>query len=168
MILPLVVSFILCRGVTEGTSLVEAFQREVSVRLDVPAAEGGRYADDLFVKLPNLDRPQYVVLVDRSPLVQAAMIFWLGPDRPFHFIGASPASTGKPGRFDHFVTPIGVYEHTVDNPDFRALGMKRIGHSRLWARWYASLRLRMAEIDQGLGKGRRRDDAIADARHGSR
>jgi hypothetical protein len=40
--------------------------------------------------------PQYVVLVDRSPKVQAVMVFWGSPDGGFEFIGASPASTGQP------------------------------------------------------------------------
>ena len=39
-------------------------------------------------------------------------------------MGASPVSTGKPGRFDYFTTPVGVFEHTPENPDFRAEGTK--------------------------------------------
>jgi hypothetical protein len=42
----------------------------------------------------------------------------------FRFIGASPASTGQPGRFEHFETPLGVFPHTLDNPDFRAEGTR--------------------------------------------
>jgi hypothetical protein len=64
------------------------------------------------------------LLVDRSPRVQAAMVYWGSSDRGFDFIGASPASTGKPGGFEYFVTPTGVFDHTIDNPDFRALGTK--------------------------------------------
>ena len=37
-------------------------------------------------------------------------------------VGASPVSTGQPGSFDHFQTLLGVFEHTVSNPDYRALG----------------------------------------------
>lgn len=37
-------------------------------------------------------------------------------------IGASPVATGLPGRYEHFVTPIGVFEHTPQNMDFRAEG----------------------------------------------
>jgi hypothetical protein len=65
---------------------------------------------------------QYVIIVDRNKFVQAAMIYWMSPDGEFHFIGASPVSTGRPGNFDHFVTPTGVFEHTIDNLDFRAEG----------------------------------------------
>ena len=39
-------------------------------------------------------------------------------------IGASPVSTGRPGTFDHFLTPLGVFEHTTANMDFRAEGTK--------------------------------------------
>jgi hypothetical protein len=64
------------------------------------------------------------VIVDRNPFVQAAMIYWMSTDRDFHFIGASPVSTGKPGRFEHFLTPTGVFEHTIDNLDFFAEGTR--------------------------------------------
>jgi hypothetical protein len=33
-------------------------------------------------------------------------------------------STGKPGRFDCFTRPLGVFEHSTANPDFRALVTK--------------------------------------------
>jgi hypothetical protein len=71
-----------------------------------------------------IDRAQYLILVDRSPLVQAVFLFWTPVGGLPLFIGASPASTGRPGRFDYFETPLGVFEHTVDNLDFRAEGTK--------------------------------------------
>ncbi|MDD4930289.1 MAG: L,D-transpeptidase [Gallionella sp.] len=37
-------------------------------------------------------------------------------------IGASPVSSGKPGKFDYFLTPEGVFAHTLDNQDYRAEG----------------------------------------------
>jgi len=84
--------------------------------------------------------PQYVVLVDRNPFIQAVAIYWMAPDGTFHFIGASPASTGKPGSFDHFITPTGVFEHTVANPDFRAEGTRNengiLGYGRKGMRVY--------------------------------
>ena len=37
-------------------------------------------------------------------------------------IGASPVGTGLPGKYDHFLTPLGVFHHSPDNMDFRAEG----------------------------------------------
>lgn len=110
----------------DGRSLASLFEQQVPRRLTVPPAEQERYAqlltstleEDGFAPLS----PQYVVLVDRSPHVQAAMIFWKSPDGPFYMIGATPVSTGLPGRYEHFLTPLGVYEHAVSHPDFRAEG----------------------------------------------
>jgi hypothetical protein len=104
--------------------LADVFQQEVGRKLDIPEIEQRRYADLLSERLPAAERdtPQYVVLVDRNLFVQAAMIFRIRPDEAVEFIGASPVSTGKPGKFEHFVTPTGVFQHSVDNPDFRAEG----------------------------------------------
>jgi hypothetical protein len=52
------------------------------------------------------------------------MIFWKSPSSQYRFIGATPASTGKAGQYEHFLTPTGIFEHTVDNPDFRAEGTR--------------------------------------------
>jgi hypothetical protein len=107
----------------DGTSLAQNYAEEVDRRLNVPQARQEAWALRLTRLLKDKDlASQYVVLVDRSPFVQAVAIYWIAPDGTFHFIGASPASTGKPGKFDHFITPTGVFEHTVANPDFRAEG----------------------------------------------
>jgi hypothetical protein len=109
----------------DGTSLALNFAQEVKLRLDVPEPDRNAWAALLTTMLADKElTPQYVVLADRSPFVQAVAIYWVAPDRTFHFIGASPVSTGKPGSFDHFISPIGVFEHTIDNPDFRAEGTR--------------------------------------------
>ncbi len=110
----------------DGRALVATFTAEVDRRLEVPAAEQAYYGG-LAAKLledRNMPDAQYVVLVDRSKLVQALLIFWMSPERVFHFIGASPVSTGKPGRVDYFTTPLGVFPHLVSNMDFRAEGTR--------------------------------------------
>jgi hypothetical protein len=109
-----------------GLDLAGIFQQQVDRKLDVPESEQRKYVELLAASLgsPESSNPQYVVLVDRNPFVQAAMIFRICPDGAFDFIGASPVSTGKPGKFDHFVTPIGVFAHTVDNLDFRSEGTR--------------------------------------------
>ncbi len=65
---------------------------------------------------------QYLVVVDRNPHVQALFLFFRPLEGATQLVGASPVSTGKPGKFDHFETPVGVFEHTLLNPDFRAEG----------------------------------------------
>ena len=67
-------------------------------------------------------RTQFVVVVDRSASVQVAMIWWIAADGSAGLIGAVPVSTGLPAGFEHFETPVGVFEHALGSPDFRAEG----------------------------------------------
>jgi hypothetical protein len=109
----------------DGTRLAQNFAREVDRRLSVPEPQQDAWALRLSTLFADQELdPQYVVLVDRNRFVQALAIYWVAPDGAFHFIGASPISTGKPGSFDHFVTPTGIFEHTTDNLDFRAEGTR--------------------------------------------
>ena len=110
----------------DGTALAHLYAKQVDRRLAVPETEQRAYAELLAKNLAveDTDEGQYVLIVDRNKLVQAVMIYWMSPDRVFHFIGAAPVSTGKPGKFEHFVTPTGVFAHTIDNPDFRAEGTR--------------------------------------------
>jgi hypothetical protein len=110
----------------DSAEIQARFNREVDRRLSLPVDEQKRYAGLLELALTSngiSDRtPQYFVLVDRNPLVQAALIFFLPPKGVWEFVGASPVSTGRSGSFDHFATPLGVFEHSLDSPDFRAEG----------------------------------------------
>ena len=129
-----------------GASLAPVFLREVDRRLDVPQHEQARYAQLLEAALANagvqVAKSQYVLVVDRSPFVQAIFVYWLdsqaSADRAY-FIGASPTSTGKPGKFDHFITPLGVFAHTLKNKDFRSegtpnsLGIRALGRKGMRA-----------------------------------
>jgi hypothetical protein len=109
-----------------GIDLAEVFQRAIDKRLSLPDEERVRYAAELQRALEDAGivslASQYVLLVDRSPHVQALMVFWRSPTADTHLIGVSPVTTGKPGSYDHFATPQGVFAHTLDNPDFRAEG----------------------------------------------
>ncbi|MGZ5092152.1 MAG: hypothetical protein ACXWCY_25560 [Burkholderiales bacterium] len=104
------------------------FAIEVTMRLEVPQTEREFYAEALRRSLAEHGLPglrlQYALLVDRSPAVQSASIYWLDADGAAHFVGATRASTGRPGAYDHFYTPRGVFAHTVDNMDFRAEGTR--------------------------------------------
>jgi hypothetical protein len=111
-----------------GAGIAAAYQEQVDRRLAVPAQERQRYAGLLAAQLRKVDlsglQSQYFVLVDRNPHVQAVMIYWMSPSGEYFFVGASPASTGRPGEFEHFQTPVGVFEHSIANFDFRSEGTK--------------------------------------------
>jgi hypothetical protein len=106
--------------------LAAIYRSEVDRRLQVPAQEVQRYgelAEEAFARadvMPVL--PQYVVVVDRNPHVQALFVLWRSLEGDYQLAGASPVSTGRPGTFDHFRTPAGVFEHTPDHMDYRAEG----------------------------------------------
>lgn len=139
--------------------LATVFRQQVDHRLPVPDVEQQRYATLLEKALTEAgldDLPsQYFVLVDRNALVQAVMIYWKSGSGEFRFIGASQASTGQPGRFEHFETPLGVFPHTLENPDFRAEGTKNefgiLGYGRKGMRVYD---FGWVKAPKGWGDGR--------------
>jgi hypothetical protein len=112
----------------------ERFAQEVDRRLDVPEEAQRRYkgwldtalADAGLVDLP----PQAVMLVDSSVQVQAAFVLLRTAEHSWFWLGAAPVSTGRIGSFDHFCTPLGVFAHGLDNPDFRAEGTFNENHIR--------------------------------------
>jgi hypothetical protein len=78
-----------------------------------------------------IDRPQMVVLVDRNPRVQAIRLLLARPgDGKWEVLGGTHVSTGETGRFDHFITPIGVFPHTDAILDWRAEGTFNENHIR--------------------------------------
>lgn len=108
--------------------LAAEFAAQVRPSLDIPSAEQAAYADRLQVALEHvgtvLASAQFVLLIDRSPRVQAALLYWGSSTQGWHWVGAAPVSTGRPGSFEHFETPLGVFDHHLGNPDFRAEGTK--------------------------------------------
>ena len=107
--------------------MAAAYRAQVDRALDVPAPEARRYvqlAQAAFARAEiAVTAAQYVAVVDRDPYVQVIFIYFIAAvDGEWQLIGASPVSTGRPGAFDHFETPIGVFEHSLANPDFRAEG----------------------------------------------
>ncbi|WP_232515236.1 hypothetical protein [Burkholderia ambifaria] len=103
------------------------FTQEVARRLNVPASEQRTYGERLQKALADADlrdlAGEYVAMVDRAPNVQALFIYFRAtPTNAWLMIGASPVGTGWPGKYDHFLTPLGVFHHSPDNMDFRAEG----------------------------------------------
>jgi hypothetical protein len=140
-----------------GTSLAPAFQREVDMRLDLPPEEQTYYAQLLKDALTDagvaLAASQYLLLLDRNPHVQAILLYWFDPGQ-LHFIGASPVSTGNPGGFDHFVTPQGVFAHTLENLDYRAEGTpNKLGVRGFGAKGMRVFDFGWAQGERGWGRG---------------
>ena len=106
--------------------LESLFASQVDMRLDVPPAEQHAYAQRLAAALAAAGlselAPQVLFLVDRNPFVQAILVYALLPEGGWRFVGASPVSTGSRGGFEYFLTPLGVFAHTLENMDFRAEG----------------------------------------------
>lgn len=102
------------------------YSTHVDRRLAVKPAEVGLYARLAEEALAHAGvtpvAAQYLVVVDRNPRVQALFLLFRPTEGAVQLVGASPVSTGQPGRFDHFETPLGVFDHTLQNPDFRAEG----------------------------------------------
>jgi hypothetical protein len=162
----LAVSMLICTVTGAGAEGLEAadvvlrdqFEREVMPRLQIPDLELASYVRDLERTLALqgivLAEPQLVVLVDRAPLVQALLILRGSPASGWALIGAAPVSTGVAGRFEHFLTPLGAFEHSMANPDFRAEGTK----NELGIRGYGRKGSRVYDFgwraqEKGWGKG---------------
>jgi len=77
-----------------------------------------------------IDRPQLLVVVDRSAQVQELCIIAARPDGPWQAVGGVKISTGQAGRFDHYFTPVGVFLHTDAVLDYRAEGTFNENHIR--------------------------------------
>jgi hypothetical protein len=105
----------------------KTFANEVQRRLNVPTAAqllyGSKLQQALQEKSLGAIANEYVVLVDRNQNVQVLFIYFRAKaDGMWHMVGATPVSTGLPGTYDHFTTPIGIFEHTPRNMDFRSEG----------------------------------------------
>ncbi|MDR5762056.1 L,D-transpeptidase [Caballeronia sp. LZ035] len=137
----------------------QAYAKEVNRRLTVPAVDQQAYGRLLQHRLAEEGHGdlanEYVVLVDRSANVQALFVFFRArPDDAWSMIGASPVSTGRPGTYDHFLTPLGVFQHMPGNMDFRAEGTL----NEYQIRGYGARDMRIydfgwAEGERGWGKG---------------
>ncbi len=135
------------------------FAKDVSRRLRVPTSEQRAYGQRMQAALADAQLAQlageYVVLVDRNQNVQALFIYFRAtPADAWQMIGASPVATGRPGQYDHFITPVGVFEHTPDNMDFRAEGTTNENGIRGYGR--RDLRIfdfGWANAERGWGKG---------------
>ena len=99
-------------GPAAGAPLAADFECELAQRLQLPPDERDAYTLLLQAALATAQRqrvsPQFVLLVDRSPKVQAALLYFGPSESGWHLVGAAPVSTGLPGSCEHFSTPLGV------------------------------------------------------------
>ena len=136
----------------------QAFSAQVRPQRKLSANTIQSYAGRLDQALADAgiaDPGQWIVLVDRSPHAQTALLFARASnDAPWQWIGAAPVSTGKPGQFDHFVTPLGVFDHNLDNMDFRAEGtLNENGIRGYGVRGMRVYDFGWVEAQRGWGKG---------------
>jgi hypothetical protein len=137
----------------------QIFAKEVSRRLNVPLADQQAYGRLLQSTLDQDGHGdlanEFVVMVDRSANTQALFLYFRAkPGDAWSMIGATPVSTGKPGTYDHFLTPLGVFQHVPENMDFRAEGTL----NEYKIRGYGARDMRIydfgwADGERGWGKG---------------
>ena len=117
-------------SVTTPDQVVAAFNDTVKLKTDVPADVALSYLNLALERLAaenaDLSYDQFLTVVDRNKHVQTMLVYLVGAGGAAHrFVGASPVSTGGTTKFDHYLTPELVYEHTLtDFSDFRAEGSK--------------------------------------------
>jgi hypothetical protein len=111
----------------------EAVRLRAIIAREVPVAmQARRQPDQTWIALTKaalaaspyrIERPQLVVTVDRAPRVQELVIMLAQPgNQPWQVLGGSRVSTGQAGRRAYFIMPTGVFRHTTDIVDYRALG----------------------------------------------
>lgn len=131
---PVVIPYIPAAADTNPESMIAVFDKNVkkSIKLSVEAQQlyGDMLREELAKAKITALPSQFVVVVDRNSLVQTALIYWVekraadSANLTAMLIGAAPVATGSSGRFDHYITPTGVFPHSLDNPDYRAQGTK--------------------------------------------
>jgi hypothetical protein len=77
-----------------------------------------------------IDRPQTMLVVDRNPAVQQIWLVVARADAAWEVLGGTRVSTGTTGRFDHYITPTGVFRNTADILGYRAEGTYNENHIR--------------------------------------
>jgi len=118
----------------EVARLRAALRREVpDVTVDTPEREQAwiaRTRAAIAASGPMIDRPQFLVVVDRNPNVQQMRLVLARPNGAWQSLGGSKVSTGQTSRRDYYLTPTGVFLHTDAILDWRAEGTFNAQHIR--------------------------------------
>jgi len=114
----------------ETQTLRRAFEREVPEHLTLTA--GLPVAERLAKANPELppDGPQAVLAVDRAANKQTLWVLVSRPGGRWLAIGGTLVSTGKPGRKEHFKTPVGTFLNDGSILGYRAEGTFNENHVR--------------------------------------
>ena len=103
-------------GICTPLDLAGRFEEQVHQKLRLPPDEVRCYAALAEVQLMGQQQlvraPQYLLVVDSNPEVQAAMVFWRLLPGHLQLVGAAPVSTGCGARPDHFETPQGLFDQS--------------------------------------------------------
>ena len=111
---------LMMQSVPQDRTLSPAQQKALVARVWAALREAGQ----------PIDHAQLLVVVDRNPRIQQASVVLARPTGPWEVIGTTHVSTGQPGRFDHYITPTGVFPHTDAILDYRAEGTYNENHIR--------------------------------------
>jgi hypothetical protein len=114
----------------EAQALRNAFEREVPEHLAWTA--GLPVAERIAKANPTLppDGPQSVLAVDRAANRQTVWVLVARPSGRWLVIGGALVSTGKPGRKEHFKTPVGTFLNDGSILGYRAEGTFNENHVR--------------------------------------
>jgi hypothetical protein len=114
----------------EAQALRKAFDREVPEHLTWSA--GLPVAERLAKANPELppDGPQAVLAVDRAANKQTVWVLVSRPGGRWLVVGGTQVSTGKPGRKEHFKTPVGTFLNDGSILGYRAEGTFNENHVR--------------------------------------
>lgn len=137
--------------------LAPAYRAQVDRVLDVPPDEVRRYAALAEAALQSSGAlppaPQYLLVVDRDPWVQAALLLWRSAPGAYGLVGASPVSTGRSGGADNYATPVGAFKRA--GPDSRSTGVA----DEQGIRWWGTEGMRIDDfgwhaVPPGWGEGK--------------
>lgn len=117
-------------GVYTPHEVAEHYAQRVAHRLRPPPDRevllyGAMTEFELMSRGQALPAPQYLLVVDSCPHVQAAFLFWRLLPGHYRLVGASPVSTGGPALRDHFQTPQGVFEQSAEGNRSAGAGCER-------------------------------------------
>ena len=145
----------------EVLRLREALQREVPQHVARTPSKDLQWIAlaraEMTAAQATVERPQLLVVVDRNPRVQQVAVLMAMPQGEWKVVGGARVSTGSTGRFDHYITPRGVFHLTDAILGFRAEGtLNENGIRGLGAKgmrvWDFGWQVAMKGWDAGPGK----------------
>jgi hypothetical protein len=118
----------------DAAGLKEAMESEVTGAVDL-SPENERTLIALGQQMAAeghllIRQPQLVLIVDRAPGAQLLAMTLARPDGNWQILGTRHVSTGKPGRLQHFKTPVGVLLNDGSEIGYRAQGTFNQYHIR--------------------------------------